>query len=73
MEENATVTEIRPRRIRNFIEKHKTALTVVGTTVVTSTLWYQINRYALEQHDEFLREKDLYDEFYTDPSDAELQ
>ena len=61
MEENATVIEIRPRRIRNFIEKHKVAIAVV-TTAAAGVV---VNRMVLKQHDEFLREHDLYDAYYT--------
>jgi hypothetical protein len=51
---------------KKFVIKHKTAITVVATSAV----WYTINRAAVNQHDDFLKEHDLYEEFYT-PSDDE--
>jgi len=60
------IVEIKTNRFKDFVEKHKVAITVVAT----STVWYGINRLALKQHDEFLKEHDLYDKFYT-PSDDE--
>lgn len=48
-------------RAKNFVQRHKVAITVV----VTSTCWIAINRSALKQHNDFLKEKGLYDEFYT--------
>ena len=45
---------------KNFVRRHKTAVTVVATSAV----WYAINRTALNQHDEFLKENGLYDAFY---------
>lgn len=46
--------------IKNFIKKHKVAIAIVGTSIV----WWHINRVALAQHDEFLKENGLYDLFY---------
>lgn len=54
------------RRVKNFVQKHKVAITVT----VTSACWIAINRAALSQHDDFLKEKGLYDEFYS-PEDEE--
>jgi hypothetical protein len=48
------------RAVKQFIEKHKVAIAVVSTA--GSCLY--LNRLALKQHDEFLKEKGLYDEFY---------
>lgn len=56
-----------PRRVGRFVKKHRVAITVV----VTSTCWIAINRAALKQHNDFLKEKGLYDEFYT-PTDEEM-
>jgi len=61
MENETTVEETRATRVKNFVERHKVSITMVAT----STVWYAINRAALSQHDEFLKEHDLYDEFYT--------
>lgn len=62
-----TVTELPTNRIKTFVRRHKVAITVVATSVV----WYSINRLALKQHDDFLKERGLFDEFYT-PSDDEI-
>lgn len=52
---------------KNFVQRHKVAITVF----VTSACWIALNRVALKQHNDFLREKGLYDEFYT-PQDEEM-
>jgi len=67
MNELKQETPSTPRRVKNFVQKHKVAITVV----VTSTVWIYINRSALKQHNDFLKEKGLYDEFYT-PTDEEM-
>lgn len=46
---------------KNFVKKHRVAIAVVVTAATCLT----INRYALKQHDAFLKEKGLFDEFYT--------
>lgn len=48
------------QKFKHFVEKHKVAIAVVSTA--GTCLW--LNRVALKQHDEFLKEKDLYNEFY---------
>jgi hypothetical protein len=52
---------------KNFVKKHRVAIAITGT----SAAWFAINRFALNQHDEFLKEKGLYEEFYT-PEDEDL-
>lgn len=47
--------------VKKFVRKHKTAIAVVTTAAICIT----INRMALKQHDNFLKERGLYDEFYT--------
>jgi hypothetical protein len=49
---------------KNFVVRHKTAVAVA----VTATVLTVINRKALDQHDEFLKEHGLYNEFYTPES-----
>jgi hypothetical protein len=46
---------------KNYVRKHRVAVAVVATTVVCGA----INRAALKQHNEFLKEEGLYEEFYT--------
>lgn len=68
--ENETTTRLARARasIKNFVEEHKVAIAVTAT----STACLALNRVALKQHDEFLKEKGLYEEFYSDPTDDEL-
>jgi hypothetical protein len=46
---------------KNFVVRHKTAVAVAATVLVLQAA----NRKALNQHDEFLKEHDLYEQFYT--------
>lgn len=46
---------------RNFVAKHKVGIAVV----TTSACWIAINMRAMKQHNEFLKEHGLYDEFYS--------
>ena len=46
---------------KNFVVKHKVAIAVTGTAVFCLYL----NRLALAQHNDFLKERGLFDEFYT--------
>lgn len=48
---------------KNFVAAHKTALAVTATAVICIA----INQRALQQHNDFLKEHDLYDTFYADP------
>lgn len=50
---------------KNFVKKHRVAIAVVTTTVICAA----INRQALGQHNEFLKEKGLYEEFYYTPEE----
>lgn len=54
-------------RAVKFAEDHKVGIAVTATAAVCVAL----NRLALKDHDNFLKEKGLYDEFYT-PSDDEV-
>jgi hypothetical protein len=45
---------------KQFVAKHKVAIAVTTTAV----LCLGINRMALKQHDDFLKEHNLYEEFY---------
>lgn len=57
---DAEVIEIKKTPVRNFVNRHKVAISVTATAATCLVL----NRIALRQHDEFLKEHDLYDEFY---------
>lgn len=46
---------------KNFVVNHKVAIAVVSTA---ATCLY-INRVALSEHNEFLKEHDLFDKYYT--------
>jgi signal transduction histidine kinase len=45
---------------KNFVVAHKTALAVTATAVTCLAL----NKRAMRMHDEFLKEKGLFEEFY---------
>jgi hypothetical protein len=45
---------------KNFVVRHKTAVAVATTVLVLQAC----NRKALNQHDEFLKEHGLFNEFY---------
>jgi hypothetical protein len=53
-------------RMKMFVAKHKVAFAVVGTAVTCIA----INQRALKLHNEFLKEKGLFEEFYA-PTDEE--
>lgn len=52
-------------RTKKFVSKHRVSIAVVST----ATACLALNRYALKEHDAFLKEKGLYEEFYT-PEDS---
>jgi len=45
---------------KKFVAKHKVAIAITGTAAVCLYL----NRLALTQHNDFLKEHDLYEAFY---------
>lgn len=45
---------------KKFVADHKVAIAVTATAVTCLA----INRLALKQHNEFLKEHDLYDSYY---------
>jgi hypothetical protein len=47
-------------RVKKFVRQHKVAITFTATSLA----WIAINQMALRQHDAFLREHGLFDEFY---------
>ena len=51
---------------KNFVKKHRVAIAIVGTTAVWTTLHY---RYNVKELNEFLKEHNLFDEYYT-PEDS---
>jgi len=51
---------------KKFVADHKVLLTALATATVCTA----INQAALKQHNDFLKEKGLYEEFYT--PDAEV-
>lgn len=50
-----------------FFQQHKTKIAVAATAVVC----LMINRLSHKSKDEFLKEHDLYEEYYT-PTDEEM-
>ena len=53
--------ETRTSRVKQFVAKHKVAITVVATSAV----WIVLQRRAVREHEEFLAERGLLDEYYT--------
>lgn len=49
-----------PAAVKNFVMEHKTTVAVLAT----ATLGLALNRAALNSHNEFLKEHDLYDSYY---------
>lgn len=52
-------------RVKNFVVRHKVAFAVTATAA--AGLW--LNRSALSDHDKFLEEKGLLEEFYSPKED----
>lgn len=50
--------------IKNFAIRNKTAIAVGVTAAVTTAVAIQINKKSNEQLGEFLKEHDLYDEYF---------
>jgi hypothetical protein len=48
-------------RVKNFVTRHKVGVAIISTAGICLTL----NRVALRDHDEFLAQKGLLDEFYS--------
>jgi hypothetical protein len=59
-EKKGKLMEQRFAQAKEFVKKHRVAVAIVSTASVCLTL----NRYALKQHDDFLKEKGLYNEYY---------
>jgi len=50
---------------KRFVSAHRVAIAVTATTAVCVAL----NQMALRSHNDFLKEKNLYDEYYTPDAD----
>ena len=50
---------------KNFVARHKIAITVASTAVATTGICVYAYREGVEQYDEFLKEHNLYDQFYS--------
>lgn len=50
--------------VKNFAIRHKTAITVAVTAAVTTATCIAINKKSNDQLADFLREHDLYDEYF---------
>ena len=46
--------------VRNFVAKHRVAIAITATFVLTASL----NRKAIQQHNDFLKEHNLFEAFY---------
>jgi len=51
-------------RLKTFVTAHKTAIAVTVAVVATTAAATLINKAAFQQHDNFLTEKGLFEEFY---------
>lgn len=49
---------------KNFVNRHKVALTAATTAVVTTTIGVYLQKSAIEQRDEFLKEHNLLEQYY---------
>jgi len=55
-----------PPKKPSFVKRHKVAIAVVAT----SAFWIAVTRLSLKSHNDFLKEHDLYDAYYT-PEETE--
>jgi hypothetical protein len=51
--------------LREFVTRHKVAITATTTAVVTTTLCVMASRVADKQMREFIKEHNLWDEYLT--------
>lgn len=65
MEDN--VIEINPTPVRDFLNRHKTAITVV----TTATVCLVISRIAVSQREEYMEERGILDDFNALSEDEE--
>jgi hypothetical protein len=49
------------RSTKKFVEDHKVGIAVICTAAVL----IKVNRMALKDHDDFLKDHDLYEKFYS--------
>jgi hypothetical protein len=49
--------------VKNSVAAHKTQILVTVAVVTTAVAAIEVR--AIQQHNSFLKEKDLYDEYYT--------
>jgi len=52
-------------RVQEFVSDHKVAIAVTTTAVVTTAVMIRVNRGAVRQWNDFLAERGLTNEFYT--------
>jgi hypothetical protein len=52
-------------RAKYFVERHKVGITATAT----SAFWLALQVRTSKAFNEFLQEKDLYDEYYNDPDE----
>lgn len=57
--------ENRLKKMENFVKRHRVGIAIAGTTAFCVFM----NRVALKQHEEFLADKGLLEEFYTQKED----
>lgn len=55
---------------KKFVHDHRVAIAVTVTTISTTAIALMWNHAALEEHDDFLKENNLYETYY-DPTRLE--
>lgn len=70
MTENQPTKQSVVARTKNFVKKHETKILV--TTTVVSTTAAVLMRTGIAQHNEFLKQHGLYEEFYNLTETAEV-
>ena len=53
--------------VKGFVKEHKS--TIVALAIITPTMIAYAQHVGLKQHDEFLKEHDLYETFYAQTDD----
>lgn len=63
MEKTKTALKKAASSTGKFVDRHKVAIAIAGTFVATTFAARWVRDSAIEAHEEFLKEKGLFDEF----------
>jgi hypothetical protein len=71
MKEKAMLDTVKTKAVatKNFVKKHRVAIAVAAT----STVWFALQVRTASEFNEFLKEHDLFDEYYAEEDPAELE